>query len=275
MALNMSTQEPSELSPQTTAEKILGLTERYEDIYVIVAPPRSASTAVARYFWQFPGASHYAHEAFESMYFDGAGLEDAYQKLNEPLALNKEIIGKPSLIIKEMPYQVGDNFPLLAQLAKHPLLFLIRHPRLTIQSRMQKKQQVGNSPIFPLRETGWELIDSQIDYAAAQGIPHYILDTTDFRNDPMSIATKLADIYQVPFSPNMLQWQDRSDIELDNLGGRHSHLYQRVLSSTGITPPIESMPDLLDFPEEGGFREHVLQAEAIYARLGQHPNRIR
>ncbi len=71
----------------------------------------------------------------------------------------------------------------------------------------------------------------------------------------------------MPFSPEMLSWRATPDVNLDNLSGHHSHLYTRVLSSTGIELAEEKIPKLDEIPAENGFREHVLKCMDIYNNL--------
>ena len=143
--------------------------ERHERIYVIVSPPRCSSTAFARVFWEQPSVRYYYHEPFETTYYQGEGLPEVIAKLDAPLDLTtiKHFAADTSahaLVIKEMPYQVGDNFPLLAALATKPLIFLMRDPRLQIASRREKKLEVGDSPLYPFVESGWDLLEKQIDF---------------------------------------------------------------------------------------------------------------
>ncbi len=72
----------------------------------------------------------------------------------------------------------------------------------------------------------------------------------------------------------MLKWKPCNDIELDNLKGKHSHLYRKVLNSNQIKAATERVPDISEFPEEAGFRDHVLDCMGIYEQLRKDPNRI-
>ena len=117
------------------------LKKMFENIYVIVSPPRCSSTAFSRVFWEQPSIRYYSHEPFEVTYFDDATLDDVVEKLKHPLDLLPIKSYKPSeqsssLVIKEMPYQVGSNFELLISLSEHPIMFLIRDPRLNVLSRI-------------------------------------------------------------------------------------------------------------------------------------------
>lgn len=264
-----------ELTPALRA-----IRDRHSEIYAIVSPPRCSSTAFARVFWEHPTVRFYRHEPFEVTYYEGRDLTDVVAKLEAPLDLDslKATRGDEharALVIKEMPYQVGVRFPLLAALATKPLVFLMRDPRLSIASRMEKKREVGDDPIFPAIESGWELLRKQVNWCRAGSIPHLLVDSTDFRNRPLEVFPRLFEQFGLEFSPAMLEWQPCPDLELDNLGGRHRHLYGAVLQSTAIKPEEAVIPPLESFPEEQGWRDHVLRCLEIYDELAQSDTRLR
>ncbi len=198
-------------------------------------------------------------------------------RLIEPLALDG-IACRPkvadALLIKEMPYQVGACFPQLAALATAPLVFLLRDPRLNVASRMDKKRQVGDSPIFPLIETGWELLREQIDHCDRHSIPYVIVRADDFRDRPLEVLPTVFSRLGLEFSADLISWESRSDLEIDNLGGDHDHLYRAVLASTGLSPEEAEIPGIERFPVEGGFREHLSRCLEIYEELSRSPSRI-
>lgn len=252
---------------------------KFDKIYTIVSPPRCGSTAFARVFWEHPSVGYYCHEPFEVTYYQKDGLEVVDKLLQNPLDLSflhskKQHGNGTALVIKEMPYQAGSNFPLLISWAQKPVIFLIRDPRLNIASRIKKKLETGDSPKFPLIETGWELINGQIKHCESEGIPFIIVDASEFRNHPAAIFRQVFEQLGLPFSDSMLQWQSCPDIDLDNLGGNHTHLYRRVLLSEGIQPATENIQAIEDFPEEYGIREHLKECMDIYQTLLQHSNRI-
>lgn len=252
----------------------------YQDIYVIVSPPRCSSTAFARVFWEQPTIRYYCHEPFEGMYFMDQNLDDAVGNIGNALDLreikrNGSGEGGRSLVIKEMPYQVGEAFQFLVSLTTKPVVFLTRDPRLNIASRMAKKAEVGDDPLFPHIETGWELIASQINYCKQGGIPYLIVDARDFRNQPGLIFNQVFSKLGLPFQRRMLSWQSRPDVDIDNLDGDHHHLYQEVLSSTGMLPDTEAIPALSSFPKEKGYQDHVRVCLKIYERLLASSARIR
>jgi hypothetical protein len=246
-----------------------GLKKRYEDIYVIVSPPRCSSTAFSRVFWEQPSIRYYSHEPFEVTYFGDSKLNKVIEKLEHPLDLlpikkSQKSEQSSGLVIKEMPYQVGSNFDLLISLTVHPVIFLIRDPRLNIHSRIIKKIEAEQDPRFPLIETGWELISQQVKYCQDRSIPYFVIDSVDFRSCPSDVFSKTFNLLNLPFSPEMLSWRATPKVNLDNLGGQHSHLYTRVLNSKGIEPTEEKIPELEDILEENGFTEHVIKCLDIY-----------
>ena len=252
---------------------------RHTAVYVIVSPPRGGSTAFARVFWEHPSVGYYSHEPFEVTYYRKEGLAEVAARLADPLDLAAidSATERPrgdSLVIKEMPYQVGEHFPLLARLATEPLVFLLRDPRLNIASRIEKKLAVGDSPFFPLIETGWALIAQQIDYCRQQGIAYVIVEASDFRNAPASVFPQVFAAFGLDFTPAMLSWPAHPDVEIDNLDGAHTHLYRRVLMSTGVEPATEAIPPLDVFPMEHGVRDHVAESLEIYHHLCRDARRI-
>ena len=254
--------------------------KEYEDIYVIMSPPRCSSTAFARVFWEQPSIRYYCHEPFEGLYFMGKGLDYAIDNIRNPLDLgdiksySRGELGR-SLVIKEMPYQVGEFFSSLISLTSNPVIFLTRDPRQNIASRMAKKMEVGADPLFPQVETGWELIADQIKYCKEHGIQYLIVDAKDFRNNPAYIFNQVFDRLQLPVHQGMLSWQSRPDVDIDNLDGDHHHLYQEVLSSTGMLPDTDAIPSLDSFPKENGYQDHVRACLQIYERLLASSARIR
>lgn len=253
---------------------------RHSRIHTIVSPPRCSSTAFARVFWEQPSVRYYCHEPFEATYYWGRDLKDVVERLDSPIDLAelKHVQGDSdgsALVIKEMPYQVGDRFPLLASLATKPIVFLMRDPRLNVASRIQKKREVGDSPFFPLVETGWELLVSQIAYCRREGVPHLIVDSSDFRNSPSEIFPQVLDHFDLAYEPETLRWEECREVELDNLEGAHRHLYGEVLGSRGIKPDLEEIPPLEWFPEEQGMRDHVSQCLDLYEGLRASKERVR
>lgn len=266
--------------PTHNQEAILAnATSRYSEIIVIVSPPRCSSTALARVFWEHPLIRYYAHEPFELTYYEGKGLETAAAKVRNPIDIlpfknRRGAVESTGLVIKEMPYQVGERFALLASVATRPLIFLIRDPRLNIASRVQKKIEGNQNPAFPHIESGWELLSKQVAYCKQRALPYVIVDATDFRNRPMATFKPLFAKLNLLFSAEMLRWRSAEKVELDNLGGPHQHLYQRVLKSTGIVPATEPIPEIESFTVRYGLRQHVRTCLATYSELAADKQRV-
>ena len=71
----------------STKSRFNALRKRYDNIYVIVSPPRCSSTAFARVFWEQPSIRYYAHEPFEGTYFMNQDLDHVLDNLRMPLDL--------------------------------------------------------------------------------------------------------------------------------------------------------------------------------------------
>lgn len=256
------------------------LREKHGEIYVFVSPPRCCSTAFSRVFWEHASVRYYSHEPFEVTYYLGQGVGAVVERLCNPVDLaGITPHGLPatsrSLVVKEMPYQVGDHFEVLLSLATQKVVFLIRDPRLNIASRMLQKRVGGESEFFPLVETGWELLAEQINFCRDHRVPYAMVDATDFRRQPGIVFEKVSAQLGLSFSDSQLNWSPCEQVKIDNLGGRHDHLYLRVLESTGIEPPVETVPEIGSFPSARGLRAHVARCLETYRLLREDAHRIR
>jgi hypothetical protein len=243
------------------------LRARHGDVYVLIGPPRTASTAVSRILWNHPTVGWYAHEPFEPTWYEDAPVERAEELLEAPEAvgaLGGRGTGR-ALVVKEMTFQVGDAFPLLAELATRPLVFLIRDPRLTVASRMEVLRRSGRPEVFPTRESGWEDLARQLAYVREAGIPHLVVDSSDLRASPATVAPALLETLGLPFTADLLAWRTSDATGLSAVSGADDPFYQRVLDSQGIEPPSERIPDFGEFPE--ALRAHVAECVAQYEEL--------
>lgn len=243
----------------------------YQDIYIIISPPRCSSTSLARVFWEHSTIKYYSHEPYEETFHRNTAESTADSFLKKPVTVNDN--ESSGLIIKEMAFQVNAHFKEFIQITKHPLCFLIRDPRLSFKSRLEKFKMGKNKPTHPHVEAGWEDLKSQIHYCKENGLPHCIIDSTEYRNQPEKILGQMFEFMGLSFSDSMINWKSREDINLCNLGGEHIHLYERVLKSTGIEPANEEIPDLSEFPDE--MRPLVESCLNLYNELLDDPNRIK
>jgi hypothetical protein len=246
--------------------------QRHGEVYVIVAPPRTASTALARILWNHDAVGWYSHEPFEATWYRSAPLDSAAELLEAPSRVT-ELGGRgtgDALVVKEMTFQVGDAFPLLAALATRPIVFLIRDPRLAIASRMKVLRRAGRPEAFPLRESGWEDLARQLGHVRRERIPHAVMDSSDLRRDPATVMPALLDRLGLPFSPELLRWDSSAATGLSAVSGADDPFYRRVLDSRGLEAPAETVPDLAHFPTDGGFRQHVAECVAQYEALRRY-----
>lgn len=253
----------------TTAGLAARLRARHGEVYVLVGPPRTASTAISRILWNHAAVGWYCHEPFEPTWYERAEAARAAELLEAPDAVGS-LGGRGAgraLVVKEMTFQVGDAFPLLAELATRPLVFLIRDPRLTVASRMKVLRRSGRPEVFPLRESGWEDLARQLAYTRREGIPHLVVDSGDLRRAPEQVAPALLETLGLTFSPDLLRWDASSATGLSAVSGADDPFYRRVLGSQGIEPPAERIPDLAEFPADGGLRDHVAECVVQYERL--------
>ncbi len=243
------------------------LRERHGEVYVLIGPPRTASTAISRILWNHPAIGWYAHEPFEPTWYEGADLARAEELLEAPqpvAGLGGRGRGR-ALVVKEMTFQVGDAFPLLAELATRPLAFVIRDPRLTIASRMKVLRRSGRPELFPLRESGWEDLARQLAHVRREGIPHVVVDSSDLRRAPEQRAPALLESLGLTFTPDLLAWKSSEATGLSAVAGADDPFYRRVLDSHGIEAPSERVPDLAELP--ASLRAHVTECVAQYEEL--------
>lgn len=243
--------------------------ERHGEVYVLIGPPRTASTALARILWNHDEIGWYSHEPFEPTWYERAPVARAAELLAAPAPV-AQLGGRgmgQALAVKEMTFQVGDAFPLLAALATRPIVFVIRDPRLSIASRMKVLRRSGRPEVFPLRESGWDDLPRQLEHVRQQGLPYIVVDSGDLRRDPEGVVPELLARLGLAYSPELLRWESSAATGLSVVSGREDPFYQRVLGSRGLEPPDERVPDLSDFPAEGGFRDHVAACVERYEAL--------
>jgi hypothetical protein len=242
--------------------------ERHGEVLLIVAPPRTASTALARVLWNHPSVGFYSHEPFEPTYYRDAPASVAAELLEAPepvSALGGRGTGS-ALVVKEMTFQVGDAFGLLASLATRPIVFLIRDPRLSIASRMRVLRRAGRSEVFPLRESGWDDLERQLAHCEREGIDHFIVESTHLRAKPTRIVPQVCERLGLDYAPELLTWEPSGSTGLSAVSGAADPFYERVLESGGVQAPTEDVPDLAEFPEQNGFRAHVETCVGAYER---------
>lgn len=230
--------------------------------------------------WNCQRIAFYSHEPFDATYHRGAAVSSALTRLLHPVDLKEHgqlrtPISGSGLLIKELSFQAGDCFPLLASLTAHPILFLLRDPRLTVASRMRMRKKVGQPALFPVRESGWEQLPDQVEYCRVHAIPHVLVDTTDLRRDPASIVSGICTAMGLPYADEILHWAPAEGMRFGLSVQEQEEWNSRVLASTAIDPPDDELPALAIFPSAGGMRSHVEGALATYHSLLAAPERLR
>ena len=249
------------------------LAGHFDLVTLIVAPPRSCSTALARVFWNLPHHRYYSHEPFEITYYEGADLGEVADLLADPpeIADLDPSRGRGSsangLLIKEMTFQVGLEFPLLLGLTTRPVVFLIRDPRLCVVSRMRALRRQGRPAMFEPVESGWVQLAEQVEETRRRGVPYLVVDAYGFRSDPGRVVGQVAEALGFAYSDGLLRWQSSGVGSLSVMHQGIDPFYDRVLRSRGIEPPAEKVPSLEEIPEERGLRRHVEEALGIYDEL--------
>jgi Sulfotransferase domain len=254
-------------------DRLARVRARHRDVLVLVAPPRTASTAFARVLWNHPAVGWYRHEPFEATWYEGADPSVAADLLEAPTPVGELNPSRAAeapahdaaLVVKEMTFQVGEAFPLLAGLATRPIVFLIRDPRLTIASRMKVLRRAGRSEVFPLRESGWEDLEEQLAHVREHGVAHLVVDSSDLRADPEGVVPRVLAALGLSYSSALLTWDSSPASGLSTVSGEGDPFYRRVLESKGIEAPAERVPDLSEFPR--ALRAHVAECVARYEAL--------
>jgi hypothetical protein len=240
----------------------------YDEIYLLLAPPRTASTAIARIFWGHEAIAFYAHEPFDRTFHDGAPPSTAADAMLEPLDVRR-LRGAPSrafgLLVKEMTFQAGNAAAALIDLATRPVMFLLRDPRLAVWSRMRMLGGGSRAVPFPPAETGWTELREQVRHCRRSGVDYMLLDASDLRRAPDAVARPLFEWLGLDYSPALRSWDPVDVAGLGNLGAAQRHWYRRILESSGIEPPLEPVPPLERFPHE--LRDHVEWALGLYEDL--------
>jgi hypothetical protein len=239
--------------------------------YVVIGPSRSSSTAFARVLWNNPEIRYYAHEPYEATYHDLLDTQHALTAMADPVDLI-DVTGSKSgekMLVKEMSYQLDGNLEQLLARTAHPVVFLIRDPRLTISSR-RKIKEAQRRLDFPLVETGWQDLVRQVEYCREYGVEYLIIDSFDFRTAPELVFRRLYSVWGLEFDTAHLTWTPQPGMALSDYRKDDTNYYKwytRVLKSKYLESPIENPGALEDFPEADGLRAHVEWAIAQYRQL--------
>jgi len=254
--------------------------------HLLVAPPRSCSTALGQALRQHSRLDHYVHEPCGRF---------SYQKT--PVSSILDALGSltPDSLIKEMSFQFREPevMQCFLEQAREPVLFLVREPLLTLESRVRmvlgdlaraestpdaerrRIQEAVESTdysgvddlldddAFPMARTGWHDLGEQLDYCRQAGVPFTVVDGEAFRAEPEPTLRAICQRWGLAFEPAMLRW-GRPVGTPEGALARHRAWYGRVAESTGVLPPEEVPFTAEQLPPR--FREHLAFAETIYRR---------
>lgn len=245
--------------------------QRFAPVLLILSPPRSGSTALARAFWRHPAFRWYVHEPFDRVYHHVRSEESVLSAMRNPVDVGNH--GAVGLVVKEMTFQVGPHAGELVAVASLPVVVAIRDPRLAIESRMRQRRRAGQEPSFPHNESGWRNLVEILDRLRADRIQYVIVEITRLRARPAGCLEELCARLDLEYTPDMLDWPAAGDVRLGQLVNEQAHWYERVLRSSGFQPPTEAVPDLDGFPP--GMRTHVAACLEIYQSLLTDPGMLR
>lgn len=271
--------------------------QRFGDRVVILSPPRSGSTPVARMLWQSPAFSqgYHCHEPFEARYWGGQGDDTVLRSVLCPMHVVSgervdagTLAGRPSLVLKEMCFQLDTPaFDWLTVVATRPIVFVMRDPRLSIVSRLRIVKELDGSTTFPPEHSGWDALAGQVARCRERQTPYVIVDSQRLRRAPDQQAQALLErlgLQPMTSITGITHWQQRTGLQLcsPEVGALMSEVrtgsdpfYRRVLTSTGIQPPDAIDDEGLDQQiHEAGLTARSAQWQDAYRLLQQDPNML-
>lgn len=242
---------------------------------VLVSPPRTASTLVARLLWEHPDIGYHCHEPFEAMYWGQAGEESVAANFGNPMEVSSgdriSIACVPpgrGVLLKEMSFQLDSaQFDLLAGLATAPVIFVMRDPVLSTVSRLRIVRELSGRGTFPPFESGWLSLSDQVARCRKHGVPYVLVDSGDLRADPRGLAQSLFVALGMTAPERLGVWQPRPGLRLcapevgslmGSIRAADDPFYRRVLASEGI-----EAPDTID----SGREFEVIKAAGLAAEV--------
>lgn len=124
-------------------KKLLSLSEADRlSIHLIVAPPRTNSSLVEHVIGNSSDIDSECHEPFLKSKNDSFDPESAYLQIYRLIGGEdfEKSDKKASVVVKEMSHSIGkdEEYKRLFELTKSPVLFLIRNPLLSVESRIRR-----------------------------------------------------------------------------------------------------------------------------------------
>ncbi len=253
---------------------------------LIVSPPRSCSTALARALLAHSTIDTYLHEPCDLYCHRNAPVRSILERLHDG-GLNR------SSLLKEMTFQLGDGSVCrhFLRQARPPVLFICRDPRLNIESRIRMvlsdllgRPEVNGAfrhrvesaiehkdyrglddilteDLFPLDYTGWRHLARQLDICRSVGIDHVIVKAHTLRSEPQACIGRLCARLGLDFENAMLAWGQSGWKPSKGLP-EQGPWYERVAESTGILPEAEPVIPEARLPRR--FQDHLPFARRIF-----------
>ena len=229
------------------------LADVYETRVVLVSPPRTGSTAVARLLWQHAAVTHHCHEPFEACYWGNQGADSVENCLFNPMEIDTgrrvslaDVPPGSGLLVKEMSFQLSTTqFELLTRLVTAPVIFVMCDPRLSTTSRLRIVRELSGTGTFPPFEGGWQSLHEQLEFCRQRDIPYVLVDSDDLRADPTGVTAALMAAIGLASAAGLETWSPRPGLQLcsPEVGALMSEarriddpFYRKVLGSTGIQP---------------------------------------
>jgi len=235
---------------------------------ILWGTPRSVSTAFEKAVSQHPRIK-ITHEPFaQAYYFSDKRKSDRYIMKNDQtfskvieLELELEQDGlKDISFTKELAFQ-GEHYISDKHLASSKHFIIIRHPYLVYESLIKLK------PDFTEEEFGFISIDKIIKKLDKLNMsPEFVIDGTDFQNNPAKVLEKFCNNIGLDFDFSMLRWDDsyiREWTQEEELSQRPWHKY--LESSNEIIPSKTKINNTLDIDFK--HRSIVDDAIVIYNKL--------
>lgn len=249
-----------------------------EDVHIILGPARSGTTMLAMALTGSSGVGYYAHEPFETMYYEKDDKSIGYERMSQALPINMLRIEKgrsrsDRLLVKEMTFQIHSIYEEFISLSQYPIIFHVRNPLITMESRLRMKKLMGLNPHFPLYETGWTHIFEQIETCQKIRKDYIIADMDDLLEYPGRVTKEICQRSNLPWSAELLQWNLYQETNFDPMG-HHSKLYEKVIASKGIQKKRNREITLENFNDRPDVQNYLAITLEKYQQLLSDPHKI-
>ena len=268
---------------------LLSLTQSISTLHpivILVAPPRSLSTALLRMISQTgvfqminePSARayHAAHYPNEAAFYS----ESACQSYADVAEYLFDRAKQGPVFVKEMSFAFEAfirSQPDIAAYFKIQFVFLLRDPHAAMISYYKKLLPDYREFLMPILVplTGYDALYRSYGWLCKQGIQRpYLMHAESLYHAPESAISALCEYLHIPFQANYLQWDP-----LDHRSGRYAweeykrhevttHWHQDAILSQGFHQPTVYETDSEGHPTFSEIRDavHQTQCQAAYEK---------